>query len=347
MSHPHPYAIKVLASDDDTYVVGGYGVVFDGRDLAGDYFTRDSDLWLDRLGTPIVLYSHGMDPVIGKSVLGRQQSVRVDDVGVWVETQLRRSAAYVEAIRDLVERGVLGYSSGAIAHLVERAKSGWLRSWPVIEWSLTPEPAEPRTVGLTLVKHAAGLGIDADARGASGLAIRAVWSTAYVNDLPDSAFLYIEPGGEKDETGRTVPRRLRHFPYRDSDGAIDLPHLRNALARIPQSNLPADVQERLTRKARQLLESATSTSENSENKAGRVMSARNQEQMHAALRSLTALHGATCDMGSDCPMSDRSDSGASASTRTSTRTGTATTIESLRLRLHDFYVRHPLEVTHG
>jgi len=62
-----------------------------------------------------------------------------------------------------------------------------------------------------------------------------VWDTAYVNNLPDSAFAYIESGGSKDEENKTVPRSLRHFPYKGSDGKVDLPHLRNALARAPQS----------------------------------------------------------------------------------------------------------------
>lgn len=81
----------------------------------------------------------------------------------------------------------------------------------------------------------------------------AVWTTAYMNDLPDSAFLYVEAGGSKDQDGKTVPRTLRHFPYKNADGQIDLPHLRNALARIPQSNLPADVKKRLTAKAQRIL----------------------------------------------------------------------------------------------
>jgi HK97 family phage prohead protease len=82
---------------------------------------------------------------------------------------------------------------------------------------------------------------------------RAVWSTAYVNDLPDSAFLYVEDGGQKDSEGKTTPRSLRHFPYKDANGDVDLPHLRNALARIPQSKLPAELKERLTKKAQALL----------------------------------------------------------------------------------------------
>lgn len=85
----------------------------------------------------------------------------------------------------------------------------------------------------------------------------AEWSTAFVNDLPDSSFLYIEPGGEKDDEGKTVPRSLRHFPYKDADGTVDLPHLRNALARIPQSSLPEDVRAQATAKAQRILEAET------------------------------------------------------------------------------------------
>lgn len=85
---------------------------------------------------------------------------------------------------------------------------------------------------------------------------KAVWSTAYVNDLPDSAFLYVESGGKKDGEGKTVPRTLRHFPYKDKDGKVDLPHLRNAIARIPQANIPESEKGRLQEKARRMLSEA-------------------------------------------------------------------------------------------
>jgi hypothetical protein len=49
-----------------------------------------------------------------------------------------------------------------------------------------------------------------------------------INDLPDSAFGYIEPGG-KVVDGKTEPRSLRHFPIHDAA------HVRNALARLDQS----------------------------------------------------------------------------------------------------------------
>ena len=58
---------------------------------------------------------------------------------------------------------------------------------------------------------------------------RADMSTRDINDLPDDEFGYIEPGGEKDDQDRTVPRSLRHFPLHDEA------HVRNALARMSQS----------------------------------------------------------------------------------------------------------------
>ena len=62
----------------------------------------------------------------------------------------------------------------------------------------------------------------------------AEWTTEFINRLPDSSFGYVEPG-EKDDQGKTKPRSKRHFPFKDGTGKIDLPHLRNALARAPQS----------------------------------------------------------------------------------------------------------------
>jgi uncharacterized protein len=55
----------------------------------------------------------------------------------------------------------------------------------------------------------------------------AVLSSGARNNLPDSAFAYIEPGGKK-VNGKTVPGSLRHYPVHDAA------HVRNALARAGQ-----------------------------------------------------------------------------------------------------------------
>src|SRR5262252_1208941 len=75
----------------------------------------------------------------------------------------------------------------------------------------------------------------------------AVWTTKYINSLPNSAFLYVEAGAATDKS-------KRHLPYKDASGKIDLPHLRNAIARIPQmKGISAAKKAALQAKARRLL----------------------------------------------------------------------------------------------
>jgi hypothetical protein len=65
----------------------------------------------------------------------------------------------------------------------------------------------------------------------SGMFTFKKWTVKYVNTLPDSAFAVIEPAYKNGETNN---KQCRHLPYKDINGKIDLPHLRNALARVNQ-----------------------------------------------------------------------------------------------------------------
>lgn len=66
-----------------------------------------------------------------------------------------------------------------------------------------------------------------------------------INDLPDSDFAYIEPGGKKDEEGKTVPRSLRHLPIHDAA------HVRNALARLPLTKISEEAKKSAYRKIKE------------------------------------------------------------------------------------------------
>jgi len=64
------------------------------------------------------------------------------------------------------------------------------------------------------------------------------WDTAFINSLPDAAFAVIEPAYKR---GKTEDKRARHLPHHnssvrdpDENSSVDLPHLRNALARVNQ-----------------------------------------------------------------------------------------------------------------
>jgi ribosomal protein L37AE/L43A len=89
----------------------------------------------------------------------------------------------------------------------------------------------------------------------------AAWPASYLHRLPDDAFLHVEPGGKKDPTGRTTPRSLRHLPILDADGLLDLPHLRDAMAQLPNAGpwLPSEVRDTLIAKATKLHKEALSS----------------------------------------------------------------------------------------
>lgn len=89
-------------------------------------------------------------------------------------------------------------------------------------------------------------------KAAVGEALKAKWTTAYINNLPDSSFAFIEDGGELDDDKKTTPRSLRHLPYKDVDGKVDLPHLRNALARLDQTDLSDDIKKKVGAKLRKV-----------------------------------------------------------------------------------------------
>lgn len=144
--------VAIKAVTDSTVTVAGYGVVFGGRDLDGETFGPETDFMLDLVPQKLVMYDHALGSV--KHVIGKTAAVSIDDTGLWVEAELDRHAAYVEQIVSLAERGALGWSSGSVSHLTQREGKS-IKRWPVIEFSLTPTPAEPRTLGVEVIKSLA------------------------------------------------------------------------------------------------------------------------------------------------------------------------------------------------
>jgi HK97 family phage major capsid protein len=141
--------LEIKQLTDDYAIVAGYGIVFGGQDLQGDSFTSETDFRLDMVANKPVFYDHTLEEP--QHELGHVVKVVADEYGLWVEAQLDRFRAYVSEVLRLVEQGALGWSSGSVGHLVRR-EAGVLKSWPIVEFSLTPVPCEPRTVGVQRVK---------------------------------------------------------------------------------------------------------------------------------------------------------------------------------------------------
>ena len=144
----------IKAMTDTTATVAGYGVIFGGADLEGENFGPDTDYMLDLAPVKLVLYDHSLGDV--KHAIGKTSLVEPDDFGLWVEAELDRSKSYVDMVLRLVEQGALGWSSGSVGHLTRRNGKS-ITQWPIIELSLTPTPAEPRTLGVELIKSLAAV----------------------------------------------------------------------------------------------------------------------------------------------------------------------------------------------
>lgn len=132
--------------------VEGYLVRFgdDSRtDLSGDYFTKSTDFGFPaERELPINLYyNHGFDTKVKNRCIGTA-TVKMDDIGLWLEGQLDVADKYARAIAQMASEGKLGLSSGASTHLSARkAVSNGVHEivqWTLAEASLTPSPAEWR-----------------------------------------------------------------------------------------------------------------------------------------------------------------------------------------------------------
>lgn len=135
-------AVKSI-SEDNPYIIRGRAVVFGGRDLVNDYFTKNTDFGSRTHVGMGVYYDHAM----GDSIRGQIGWVKEwipDDDGIDVVIELDRRKSYIKDILELVKMGALGLSTAAVGNLVVR-EQGQIKRWITGELSLTPTPAEPRT----------------------------------------------------------------------------------------------------------------------------------------------------------------------------------------------------------
>lgn len=147
--------------------VGGYLVLFgDAKktDLAGDYFTPDTDYGFPEGEKPMpsrIYFDHGLNPTLKRQYVG-EGTLTKDTKGIWLDGQLKAREKYGEQVKEIIGKDLpaliagkqLGWSSGTASHLVERKKVGdvfEIKAWPLgLDASLTASPCEPRTQAIAL-----------------------------------------------------------------------------------------------------------------------------------------------------------------------------------------------------
>ena len=132
-----------------------------GKDADGEYFSARTDIKKDWFRERPVLWHHGGDEVLKDESLGTEDDLELERDGWWGKLWLDRSNRYWEQVNALLAAGKVYGSSGALGHLVQKARDGEILVWPHIEQTLTPTPANPfaRVVPTKAVDHFTSAGI--------------------------------------------------------------------------------------------------------------------------------------------------------------------------------------------
>jgi hypothetical protein len=176
------YFGDTLKALDNNGRVGGYALRFtdrEHRDLQGTYFTKDTYLGAHQGDGVDVLFHHGQSLHTSRRMTDEQKQAfqkfsdhifspaktKRDEVGLFTEVVLDMADEYERAIFGLVKAGKLGWSSGSTWHMVKATDDGEITRWPIIEISMTPQPAEPlnRAVTLKAIESLKFIPLDDDA----------------------------------------------------------------------------------------------------------------------------------------------------------------------------------------
>ena len=92
-----------------------YGGPFGGKDAEGEYFTPESDLWLERIPRRPVVYYHGLEEEDSPpQIIGEELGWERREDGVWFRVLLDRGSALARRIWEAAQKGFARASSGAI-----------------------------------------------------------------------------------------------------------------------------------------------------------------------------------------------------------------------------------------
>ena len=168
---PEQNALKTLNKTDDELRVANYIAMFGGRDLTEEYFTADTKFESDytKTGVLYVDWEHGLGKLLDgdespgpDDILGTVdwKTAKIDDKGLWVERVLNRRNEYMQWLETLIDAGLVGNSTEAVASGVEKTKDGEITRWPLKRDTLTVNPAEPRMMNENIVTAFKSLDLD-------------------------------------------------------------------------------------------------------------------------------------------------------------------------------------------
>lgn len=177
-----------------------FGGPLSGKDTDDQFFSRDTDIKPDWFTARPLLFHHGQDPTIKDEAIGYTDDLGLEDDGWWVTAWVNRTSRYWSQIETLMDRTKMFGSSGTLNYLAKiNHKTGEILSWPFIEETFTPTPANffsrltpAKAVGIF---DEAGIDLDPAMRG-------------LLSDLPSTADLPSDLASAGDEAARLRARGI-------------------------------------------------------------------------------------------------------------------------------------------
>lgn len=131
------------------------------KDSDGEYFTKNTNLHLDKYPLPPLVYFHGWDDPKKQSpepaYIGKTISYEIRSDGVWFRGVLDKANRFAQRVWEAVRKNAARASSGSVAHLVRKAKDGMIQHWPLAEISVFDledgkRPANQHAIAVPVLK---------------------------------------------------------------------------------------------------------------------------------------------------------------------------------------------------
>ncbi len=147
---------RVTIVDEVQGVIRGYGIIWgsaEHRDSYQTWFDKEQppELGLDFL-PKMLMYEHGFDGGIKKDIIGRVVRIWFDEVGVAFEAILDKTHAAFTRFISEIRSGKLATSTATAEHLAEFDSDGRFVNWPILEITLTANPAEELMPAVQLMR---------------------------------------------------------------------------------------------------------------------------------------------------------------------------------------------------
>ena len=194
------------------------------------YTSEELQTFTSKLANAPVYIEHVAVP----NAVGKVTKTDWDGHSIWYEAEI-----YDDQVAEKIRNGLIQHVSvGADYEAVEIVDGKVPHGLHNAELSLVAVPGIPETNVQVLEKLV-------DTKIVEALRKAGIQETAsetdYVNNLPDDCFAAIEPGGTKDNQGKTTPRSLRHLEYKDAEGNLDQRHIIASLQRLEQTKISAEL----------------------------------------------------------------------------------------------------------